>query len=62
MTVTRQAKWETATWAGSRRAQLRAALELSVRERLLALQALAGLAQRIAAMPKTQPRKMNRAK
>jgi hypothetical protein len=62
MAVTRRANWKAATWEGSRRAQIRAALRLSVRERLLALQALAGLAQRFAAMPKTQPRKMRRPK
>ena len=62
MRPVRQANWETATWEGSRRAQMRATQALSVRERLLALQALAGIAQRIAAMPKTQARKMRRAK
>ena len=46
--------WETATWEGSRRAQLRAALALTVRERLQALEDLAQLAERLAAMPRTQ--------
>ena len=46
--------WETATWEGSRRAQLRATLALTVRERLQALQELAELAERLAAMPRTQ--------
>ncbi len=46
-------KWETATWEGSRRAQLRAALTLTVRERLQALEDLAELAERLAAMPRT---------
>lgn len=32
--------WEAATWEGSRRAQLRRALELTVRQRLEALEAL----------------------
>ena len=45
--------WETATWEGSRRAQLRAALALTVRERLQALEDLAELAARLAAMPRT---------
>ena len=45
--------WETATWEGSRRAQLRAALALTVRERLQALEELAELAQRLATMPRT---------
>jgi hypothetical protein len=62
MMSVRKAKWETTTWEGSRRAQLRAALVLSVRERLLALQTLASLAQRIAAMPKQQTRKMSPAR
>ena len=46
--------WETATWEGSRRAQLRSALALTVRERLQALEALAELAQRLADMPRKQ--------
>jgi hypothetical protein len=49
-----EAGWETATWEGSRRAQLRAALALTVRERLQALEELAELAQRLATMPRTQ--------
>jgi len=49
-----EAGWETVTWEGSRRAQLRAALALTVRERLQALEDLAELAQRLAAMPHTQ--------
>ncbi len=49
-----EAVWETATWEGSRRAQLRAALALTVRERLQALEGLAQLAERLAAMPRTQ--------
>ena len=48
------AGWETATWEGSRRAQLRAALALTVRERLQALEDLAGLAQRLAEMPRSE--------
>jgi len=47
-------EWETATREGSRRAQLRAALALTVRERLQALEDLAELAQRLATMPRTQ--------
>jgi len=49
-----EADWETATWEGSRRAQLRAALSMTVRERLQALEDLAQLAERLAAMPRTQ--------
>jgi hypothetical protein len=48
--------WETATWEGSRRAQLRATLALTVRERLQALEELAELAQRLATMPRTPGR------
>ena len=55
MNETPQADWSNATWEGSRRAQLRAALALTVRERLLAMQELGELAQKIAAAPKTQP-------
>ena len=50
------AGWETATWEGSRRAQLRAALTLTLRERLQALEDLAELAQRLAAMPRIENR------
>lgn len=46
--------WETATWDGSRRAQVRSALTLTVRERLEALEALVDLAQRLADMPRKQ--------
>lgn len=46
--------WETATWEGSRRAQVRSALALTVRERLQALEALAELAQRLADMPRKE--------
>lgn len=49
-------KWETATWEGSRRTRLRAALALTVRERLQALEDLAELAQRLATMPRASRR------
>jgi hypothetical protein len=49
-----EAGWETATWEGSRRAKLRIALTLTVRERLQALEDLAVLAQRLATMPRTE--------
>jgi hypothetical protein len=45
-------RWETATWKGSRSAQLRAALAMTIRERFQALEALTELAQRLAAMPR----------
>jgi hypothetical protein len=47
-----QADWSNATWEGSRRAQLRAALALSVRERLLAMQELGELSEKLTAMPR----------
>lgn len=50
-----QADWSSVTWEGSRRAQLRAALTLTVRERLLAMQELSDLAERLAAMPRRLP-------
>ena len=46
--------WETATWDGSRRAQLRSALALTVRQRLEAAEALAELADRLAKMPREE--------
>ena len=46
-----QADWSNATWEGSRRAQLRVALALSVRERLLAMQELGELSEKLATMP-----------
>ncbi len=49
------ADWSNATWEGSRRAQLRAALALTVRERLLAMEALGELAQKVAAAPRHSP-------
>ena len=47
-----QADWSNATWEGSRRAQLRVALALSVRERLQAMQALGELSEQLATMPR----------
>ena len=44
--------WEAATWEGSRRAQLRSALALTVRERLEALEALAELSRKLSDMPR----------
>ena len=46
------ADWSNATWEGSRRAQLRVALALSVRERLLAMQELGDLSEKLATMPR----------
>lgn len=40
--------WSLTTWEGSRRAQLRRSLELSLRERLLAIDEMAKLAQAFA--------------
>lgn len=39
--------WEAATWEGARRAQIRRALELTVRERLEVLEALAETSARL---------------
>ena len=44
--------WETATWKGSRRVQLRAALAMTIRERFQALEQLAELAKRLSNMPR----------
>ena len=43
-----QSGWEAGTWEGARRAGLRRALRLSVRERLQALEALAETSERLA--------------
>lgn len=40
--------WEAATWEGSRRARIRRALRLTVRERLEGLEALAEVSARLA--------------
>ncbi len=47
--------WRLTTWEGARRAKLRAALALTVRERFQALEELAELSRRLAEMPKTYP-------
>lgn len=52
MSDTPQADWSNATWEGSRRAQLRIALALSVRERLLAMEELGELSEKLATMPR----------
>ena len=49
MSDTPQPDWSSVTWEGARRAQLRAALALTVRERLEAMEALGELSDRIAA-------------
>ncbi len=48
--------WATASWRGSRRTQLRAALAMTLRERFQVLEELAELAQRLASMPRTVAR------
>lgn len=50
MSDTPKADWSSVTWEGSRRAQLRIALGMSVRERLLAMEALGELSDQLAAM------------
>lgn len=52
MTQAPPADWSGATWEGSRRAQLRAALALTVRERLEAMEAICEVAERLATMPR----------
>lgn len=42
--------WAETTWEGNRRAQLRRALELTLRERLQAVEDMAEVAQRFAEM------------
>lgn len=42
--------WTLTTWEGSRRAQLRRALELTLRERLEAIEGLADVARRLEEM------------
>ncbi|HEY5635716.1 MAG TPA: hypothetical protein VIS77_02355 [Burkholderiales bacterium] len=49
MSETPPPDWSNATWEGNRRAQLRATLALTVRERLLAMEALGELSDTIAA-------------
>lgn len=45
-----QIDWSVTTWEGSRRAQLRRALRLAVRERMEALEGLADVARRFQEM------------
>ena len=45
-----QIDWSVTTWEGSRRAQLRRALRLTVRERMEALEGLADVARRFQEM------------
>lgn len=42
--------WSLTTWEGSRRAQLRGALELTLRERMQAVEGLADIVRRFAEM------------
>jgi hypothetical protein len=46
--VNSTADWSAATWEGSRRAQIRRTLRLTVRERLEALEALTETSERLA--------------
>lgn len=48
--------WSNATWEGSRGVQLRAALRMTIRQRLQALEELCELAQRLKNMPRTTAR------
>ncbi len=40
-------RWENATWEGSRRAMIKQSLKLTVRERLIALEELNRLSQKL---------------
>lgn len=40
-------RWENATWEGSRRAMIKQSLKLTVRERLMALEELNRLSQKL---------------
>lgn len=53
MNETPKEDWSTTTWEGSRRAQLRHALTLTVRERLLAMEELGVLSEKLARAPKS---------
>jgi hypothetical protein len=52
--------WDAATWKGSRRMQLRAALAMTIRERFQALEELTELAERLATMPRDLTRAAKR--
>ncbi len=47
--------WSQTTWEGNRRAQLRHALSLSLRERLQAVEDMAEVSERLREMRKTVP-------
>lgn len=47
--------WSAATWEGSRRAMIRRALRLTVRERLEALEALAETSDKLAEIAASRP-------
>ncbi|VAW69421.1 hypothetical protein MNBD_GAMMA09-2102 [hydrothermal vent metagenome] len=49
--------WDNASWTGSRRAMLRQALKLTVRERLQALEGLCETAQKLASIKTTNNKK-----
>ncbi len=55
----RNQSWEAATWEGSRRMQLRAALAMTLRQRFQALDDLSELAQKLASMPRTSTPQRN---
>lgn len=46
--MSRETDWSAATWEGSRRAMIRRALRLTVRERLEALEALTETSEKLA--------------
>lgn len=46
--------WNNATWSGSRRAMIRLALKMTVRERLQALEELNNTSMKLVSLKKTQ--------
>jgi len=50
MTSETEQNWENATWIGSRRAMIRQSLQLTVRERLQALEDLCNTAEKLASI------------
>ena len=48
--------WSATTWDGSRRAQLRKALTLTVRERLAAMEELGELSEKLARASRVDPK------
>jgi len=52
MSYVPEVDWANGTWEGNQRVKLRIALAMTVRERLLAMEALGELSDQLAAMPR----------